>query len=71
MKWPALTADECMEIFKKYDVASYEHYYNNMWFFGCDAVNYARYLKEKHEKGLNHDGSKQKEEVSSRCECRN
>lgn len=49
MKWPELTADECMEIFKKYDMASYEYYHNNMWFFGCNAVNYAKYLKNKHE----------------------
>lgn len=49
MKWPELTAEECMEIFKKYDMSSYEYYHNNMYFFGFAAVNYARYLKEKHE----------------------
>ena len=46
-----LSTDECMEIFKKYDEKSYEYYLNNMWFFGCDARNYARYLKEKNENG--------------------
>mgnify|MGYP003431150551 CR=1 FL=1 len=49
MKWPELSADECMEIFKKYDKEAYEYYENNMWFFGFNAVNYARYLKEKNE----------------------
>ena len=71
MKWPALTTDECMEIFKRYDMTTYEYYHNNMWYFGCNAVNYDCHLKEKHEKGSNHDGSKRKEEVSSRCECIN
>lgn len=46
-----LTTDECMEIFKKYDKKLYEYYMNNMWYFGCDARNYARYLKEKNENG--------------------
>ena len=46
-----LSTDECMEIFKKYDRKSYEYYMSNMWFFGCDARNYARYLKEENENG--------------------
>lgn len=44
-----LTREECMEIFKKYDEKSYKYYNDNMWFFGCVARNYARYLKDKHE----------------------
>ena len=45
-----LTTEECMEIFKKYDKDLYRYYQNQMYFFGCYARNYARYLKEKHEK---------------------
>lgn len=44
-----LTTEKCMEIFKKYDGKLYEYYHNNMWYFGCDARNYARYLKDKYE----------------------
>ena len=44
-----LTTDECLEIFKKYDKAAYEYYTNNMWYFGFNARNYARWLKEKYE----------------------
>lgn len=44
-----MTADECMEIFKKYDKSLYDFYNSNMYFFGCDAKNYAQYLKQKHE----------------------
>lgn len=49
MKKTELTTDECFELFKKYDKKCYEYYMNNAWFFGCDAENYARYLKEKYE----------------------
>lgn len=43
-----LTTEECMEIFKKYDPERYDYYQKNAWYFGCDARNYARYLKELH-----------------------
>ena len=49
MKENKITTNECLEIFKKYDHNLYEYYINNMWFFGCDARNYAKYLKEKYE----------------------
>lgn len=49
MKNKELTTNECMEIFKKYDKDIYEYYMQNAWFFGCNARNYAKYLKEKHE----------------------
>lgn len=45
-----LTTDECMEIFKKYDKNAYEYYRNNMYYFGYNARNYARKLKEEHKK---------------------
>lgn len=44
-----MTTDECMEIFKKYDPDSYKYYYNNMYFFGCDARRYAEYLRNKYK----------------------
>ena len=44
-----MTVDECMEIFKKNDKSLYDFYNSNMYFFGCDARNYARYLKTKSE----------------------
>ena len=47
MKNTELTIDECMEILKKYDEKLYKYYMHNMWFFGYNARNYARYLKEK------------------------
>lgn len=49
MKNAELTTDECMEIFKKYDEKTYAFYMHNMWYFGSDARNYARHLKEKHD----------------------
>ena len=49
MKDKELTTDECMEIFKKYDKKTYEYYIHNAWYFGYNARNYARQLKEKHE----------------------
>ena len=49
MKDKELTTDECMEIFKKYDKKIYEYYIHNAWYFGYNARNYARQLKEKHE----------------------
>lgn len=42
-----LSMDECMEIFKKYDVKLYEYYSKNAWFFGFSARNYAQYLVTK------------------------
>ena len=45
-----LTTDECMEIFYKYDRKMFDYYSNNMWYFGCDARNYAKRLKEEYEK---------------------
>lgn len=50
MKINELSTDECMAIFKKYDKKTYDYYNNNMWYFGCDARNYAKYLKEKYER---------------------
>lgn len=47
-----LTTDECLEIFKQYDQFLYHYYMNNMWYFGCDARNYAMKLKNEHEKVL-------------------
>lgn len=44
-----MTTDECMEVFKKYDMELYNYYQNNMWFFGCDARRYAEYLKREKE----------------------
>lgn len=44
-----LTTDECMEIFKKYDKKTYDYYMNNMWYFGYNARNYAKKLKEDNE----------------------
>lgn len=44
-----LTTEECMEIFKKYDKKTYEYYSSNMWYFGYNARNYARKLKEENE----------------------
>lgn len=44
-----LTMDECLEIFKKYDKERYDFYSKNAYYFGCDARNYAKYLKDLHE----------------------
>ena len=44
-----LSMDECLEVFKKYDVKSYEYYSKNAWYFGCNAKNYAQKLLEDHE----------------------
>ena len=49
MKSTEITADECLEVFKRYDEKLYNYYTDNMWFFGCNARNYAKYLKEKFE----------------------
>lgn len=49
MNYPELPTEDCMEIFKKYDPETYNYYHNNMWFFGFNARNYAKYLKEKYE----------------------
>ena len=48
MKNKELTTEECMEIFKKYDVETYEYYMHNMFYFGYNARNYAKKLKEEH-----------------------
>lgn len=44
-----LTRDEAMEIFKKYNEKLYEYYCKNAYSFNFNAINYAEYLKEKHE----------------------
>lgn len=44
-----MTTDECMEVFKKYDMELYNYYKNNMWYFGYDARRYAEYLKRTKE----------------------
>ena len=44
-----LSMDECMEIFKKYDIKLYEYYSKNAWYFGCNAKNYAQKLLEENE----------------------
>ena len=44
-----MTTDECMEVFKRYDMELYNYYRNNMWYFGCGARRYAEYLKRTKE----------------------
>lgn len=52
MKEKELTTDECLELFKKYDPELYRHYtQGGMWYFGYNARNYARHLKEKMDGG--------------------
>jgi len=46
-----MSREECFEIFKKYDPELYKYYSNNAWYFGCNAVRYAEYLKRQHEMG--------------------
>ncbi len=41
-----MTTDECMEVFKKYDMELYNYYQNNMYYFGWNAKRYAEYLKK-------------------------
>lgn len=48
IKTDGLSTDDCLEIFKTYDKDCYEYYSNNMQFFGCEAKNYATYLKNKY-----------------------
>lgn len=48
IKTDGLSTDDCLEIFKTYDKDCYEYYSNNMQFFGCEARNYAAYLKNKY-----------------------
>lgn len=50
-----LTIDECMEIFKKYDKTAYDYYMKNAWYFGYNARNYARKLKEEKERAREND----------------
>ena len=47
-----LTRDECFEIFEKYDPSMYKWITANACMFGCDVRNYARYLLDKHIKGV-------------------
>ena len=42
-----LTADECLELFKKYDSKVYEYYSCHPYFFNQKAREYAEYLKEQ------------------------
>lgn len=42
-----LTADECLELFKKYDSKAYEYYSCHPYFFNQKAREYAEYLKEQ------------------------
>lgn len=56
-----LTNTECMEIFKKYDPLSYQHYSENGAFFGSTARSYAKYLQEQHYQ----DKAMEKEETFS------
>lgn len=48
-----MTTDECLEIFKKYDMELYNYYHNNMWYFGWEARRYAEYLKRNNEGDAN------------------
>lgn len=43
-----LSDDDYLEILKSYDKDCYEYYLNNMQFFGCNAKNYALYLKNRY-----------------------